>query len=130
MDNGMFDPFQCFEGLLDDVFPRLCQDLYGHIVGNHVPFYQRAEKFELCFRCRRKPYFDFFKSHADQHFVEFQFFFEAHGNDQRLIAIAQIDTAPDWRLIGVLFACPAHIHLGRHKITFFVLFNVFHPNHS
>ena len=126
----MFDSFQRFESLADNVFPCLCQDLYSHIVRNHIPFYQCAEEFEFRFRCRWKTYFNFFESHADQHLVELQFFFEAHGNDQCLIAITQIYTAPDRCLVRVFFACPAHIHLRRHKITFFVLFNVFHPNHS
>ena len=36
VDDGLFDPFQGFEGPADDVLPRLGQDLDGDVVGNQI----------------------------------------------------------------------------------------------
>ena len=53
------------------------------------------------------------EANLDQCLEEFDLFIQAHRNDQRLIAIAEIHTAPDRRLFRVFLLRPAQIKRRR-----------------
>ena len=108
------------------MLPRLGEHLDRHIVRDHVLLDQSAEKLILCLRCSRETDLDHFKSDVYEELEEFQFFIQAHGFDQRLVAVAQIHAAPDRRFVNSVFFHPVIARLGRHKISLFVFLPVFH----
>ncbi|MOA52428.1 hypothetical protein D3C78_1757280 [compost metagenome] len=61
-------------------------------------FDQGADEIEIGLRSRGEGGFDFFHTNADQGLPETQLFPCIHWLDQRLVAITQVRTAPDWRL--------------------------------
>ena len=85
------------KGLEDQVFARLNQYLDRHVVGDVVLFDQFAADLILCFRRARKSDFDFLEAHVAERMEEFEFFFEIHRVDQCLVAVAQVNAAPDRR---------------------------------
>ena len=92
--------------LADNVLSGLCQHLDRDVVRDHVSLDQRAE--EIIFRlgrCREAD-LDLFKTDLDQHLEELDLFFKTHGLDQGLIAVAQVDTAPDRGLLDVILLSP------------------------
>ncbi|MNC65722.1 hypothetical protein D3C75_1160420 [compost metagenome] len=60
-------------------------------------FDQGAHEVEIGLRGRRKRCLDFLDANTDQGFPEAQLLGRIHGLDQRLVAIAQVGTAPDRR---------------------------------
>ncbi len=97
MDHRVRRSFDSLKGFLDNVLSCLCQHLYRHIVGYHLPLDQSAHKLILRLRCRRKTYLDFLESNLHKHLKKLQFFFEAHRLDQCLVSVSQIDRTPDRR---------------------------------
>lgn len=112
------------------MFSGLGQDLDGDVVRDQIVIDQVAQEFEFRFRCGREADFDFLKAHGDQDLVKFDFFFQIHRDDKGLISVAQIDATPDRRLFRIFPLRPGHIDDRRHKITFLVMFYVFHGHHS
>ena len=98
MHDDVFGALDGFKGLLDQVLARLHQNLNGHVVGNVVVLDQFAANFVLGFRRAGKADLDFLKAHIHQRMEELELFRKVHRVDQRLIAVAQIDAAPDRRL--------------------------------
>ena len=88
MDHRVRRSLDRLKGPLDDVLSGLRQHLYRHIIRDHVLLDQRPHKLILCLRSRRKSHFDLLKSDIYQHLEKLQLFFQAHGLDQRLIAVS------------------------------------------
>ena len=88
------------KGLVDQVLACLHQNLDRHIVGDMVLLDQLTADLILGFRGARKADLDFLKAYIDQGVEEFELFFEIHRVDQRLVAVAQINAAPDGRLVN------------------------------
>ena len=78
---------------------RLHQHLYGDIVGYVPAVNEFAEDFIFRFGSRRKTDFNFFNPNLAEGFEHLQLFIKVHRVDERLIAVPQVDTAPD----GMLF---------------------------
>ena len=119
--DGIPDALQGIKGLADDVLAGLREHLYCHIVGDEVLLHQRAQEFILRFGGRGEPDFDLLEANRDELLVERQLFLQAHRHDERLIAVAQVDAAPDGRMLGRIFFRPVQIDLRRQEITFAVL---------
>ena len=88
---------QRLKGAGDQVVTRLRQHLNAYMVGNEITLNQRADKVELGLRCGWKTHFDIAKADLHQHVEEAQFALYVHRFDQRLVAVAQVHTAPHGR---------------------------------
>ena len=106
VDNRLFDPAEALEGLADDVFPGLGQHLDGDVVGDQVPLDQLPEELVLGFAGRREADFDLLKADFGQELEKFQLLFQVHRDDQRLVAVPQVDRAPDGGLFDVVLLHP------------------------
>lgn len=84
-------------GAADQRLARLCQHLDGDVVGNEVLVDQQAQEVVIGLRGGREADLDLLEAHADQQVEESALALGAHGLDQRLVAVAQIDRAPDRR---------------------------------
>ncbi len=63
VNDGIFDALESLKGLADDMFPRLCQHLHGHIIGNEIVLHQTAQKSVLRLRGSGKAHLDFLEAH-------------------------------------------------------------------
>ena len=95
MHDHIFRAADRLERFADQVFARLHQHLNGHIVGNMPAFDQLAADFVFGFGGRGKAHFDFFEAHVAKRFEIIQLFLQVHRRYQRLVAVAQVHTAPD-----------------------------------
>ena len=128
MHDGVLHPAQCIERLADDVFTRLRQNLYGHIIGNEVVLHQTAQELILRIRCRREADFDLLEPNAHEEIKEGKLLIEAHRNDECLIAVAQIDRAPERCMIGCILFQPVHADLRRHKVALRIFLIIHHDD--
>ncbi len=83
------------DGAFDQVLARLGEHLDGHVVGNPLLFDQAADEIEVRLRGGGESDFDLFEAEAHQELEEAQLTLGAHGLDQGLVTVAQIDAAPD-----------------------------------
>ena len=120
MDHCVGRTFYRFKGLADDMFSRLRQHLNGHIIGNHVAFDQGTDKIVLGIGRSRKTNLDLLETDLYQQLKEFQLIFQAHGIDQSLVTISQVNAAPDGGLGNAVLLHPVVGHLGGHKISFLI----------
>ncbi|MCY1409165.1 hypothetical protein D9M71_245040 [compost metagenome] len=97
VNDGFLRAAQGFERTGDQVFTGLGQHLDGGVVRNVAFFDQAAHEVEVGLRGRRERGLDFLDADADQGLPETQLLGRIHGFDQRLVAIAQVGTAPDRR---------------------------------
>ena len=129
MYDHVFSAFNCFKSFLDQFRTRLHQYLNRHIVRNMMPFDQSAQDLIFGFRGRRKTNFDFFKANIHQSLEHQQLFLQLHRRHQGLIAVTQVNTAPDWRLrdsfIGPLAIRP--LKRLKRNILFTCLFHEYLP---
>ena len=102
-----------FKGLGDDMFTGLCQHLNRYVIGNHIVFDQCTAKFIFRFACRRETDLDLLKADLDEQLKKFQFFFKAHRHDKRLVAISEVNAAPDRRFFKICFFHPIRRYVFR-----------------
>ena len=126
--DGVLHTTQCIERLADDMFTRLCQNLHGYIIGDEVVLHQTAQELILRIRCRRKADFDLLEPDAHEEIKEGKLLIEAHRNDECLIAIAQIDRAPERCMIGCILFQPVHADLRRHKVALRIFLIIHHDD--
>ena len=126
MDDGVGRSFHRLERSLNNMFTGLGKHLDRYIIRDHVLLDQGAQELILRLGCGWETNLDHFKSYIYEQLEKFQFLIQAHGLDQRLIAIPEIHAAPDRRLIDRIFFHPVVARLRRHKIAFFILFPVVH----
>ncbi len=98
MDDGALGAAARLERALDQLRPALRQHLDGDVVGDHFLFDQLADELEVGLRRRGEADLDLFVAHLDEQLEHPRLAVGVHGFDQRLVAIAQIDRAPDRRL--------------------------------
>lgn len=108
------------------MFPGLSQNLNGHIIRNQVFLDQLSEECIFCFRSSRESHFYLFKSNLHQKFEKLHFLFQIHGDDKCLVAVTQVNTAPNGSFVHILFFCPLHTFYRRHEILSLVLTAIFH----
>ena len=95
---GLSGPLQRLDRATDQRLARLCQHLDGHVVRDQVLLDQPAHEVELGLRGRRKAHLDLLETDVHQQLEHLQLALDAHGLDQRLVAVAQIGAQPDRRL--------------------------------
>ena len=114
------------KSLADDVVAALGQHLHGDIGGDHVLLDQGAQELVLGLAGGGEADLNFLETDLHQHLEELQLFFQAHGHDQGLIAVAQVHTAPCRCFFNVVFLDPAVITGGNRVVTRSVLGCVHH----
>ena len=113
--------FDCLEGFTDNMLSGLGQYLDGHILRNEILLDQSTQKFIFCLRGCRKTNLDLFKTNFHKKLKKLYFLFQAHGNDQCLVTITQINGTPDRSFLHIFLLCPFHgFHRG-HKILSLIL---------
>ena len=108
----------------------LRQHLDCHVIRNHVLLDQCAQELIFCLGCSRKTDLDHFESDIHEHLEEFQFLIQTHWLDQSLVAVSQVNAAPDRSLVDRIFLHSVITGLRRHKICLFVFLPVFHVSTS
>ena len=98
MDDGALGAAAGLEGALDQFGPALRQHLDGDVVRDHLLLDQLAHELEIGLRRRREADLDFLVAHLDEELEHPRLAVGVHGFDQRLVAVAQVDRAPDRRL--------------------------------
>ena len=86
---------QGLERAHDEVFAALAEDLNRDILRNQVLLDKAAAEIEFDLRGRGKTNFDFLEAYADEHLEILELFFHAHRLCERLIAVAEINAAPN-----------------------------------
>ena len=104
VNDGLLDAFQTFVAALDQMLTCLHEDLNRNIFGDAIFLDQAADELEFGIRGRREADFDLGKSYAHEQVKILQFFLDRHRGWQGLVAITEINGAPDGslrdRLIG------------------------------
>lgn len=124
--DGVLCAFQRLKGLCDNVFPCLGQHLDGHIVRDHIVLDQRPAELILRLRRSRKADLNFLKADLHQITEKLQLFFQVHGCDKCLVAVPQVNAAPDRCFFDHGLGCPAHggfftgKNCGAYCSTFFI----------
>jgi hypothetical protein len=126
MHDCLLRALQSLKSLGDDMLARLGEHLDRHVVGDEVLLDQRTA--ELLFRLTRRgePDLDLLKADFTKELEKLQLFLKAHGDDERLIAVAKIDAAPNGRFVDGCFFRPILAHALRFEILFYVFIAVFH----
>ena len=91
-----------FEGPLDQFGAALGEHLNGDVTGNRALFDDLPNEIEVSLACRREADLDFLVTHPHQQVEHAPLAGRAHRVDQCLITIAQIDRAPQRRMVDHL----------------------------
>ena len=97
MDDNVLRAVDGLERLLDQVRTALHEHLDCHIVGDEIALNQSAADLVLRLRGRRKTNLNLLEANLHERFEEQQLLLEVHRIDERLVAVAQINAAPDRR---------------------------------
>ncbi|MCY1230757.1 hypothetical protein D9M72_431830 [compost metagenome] len=92
--DGLLGTDQGLVGPLDQVLTGLRQHLDGDVVRNVVAFNQLTDKIEVSLRGGGKAHLDFLVTHADQQVEHLHLAGRAHGVDQGLVAVPEVNGAP------------------------------------
>ncbi len=84
---------------LDQLLAALYEHLDRDVVGDAVLLDQLAHEVEIGLAGGREPDLDLLESHRDQFFEHAQLAGGVHGIDERLVAVAQVDRAPQRGLV-------------------------------
>ena len=126
MYDGILHPVQCVEGPADDMLARLRQHLHRHIIRNEIILHEAAQKLVLRLRGRRKADLDLLESHAHEKVEEGQLLIETHRDDEGLVAVTQIDRAPDGCFLGRILTQPVQTDLRRHIVPLGIFLVIHH----
>ena len=100
MNDDIFRAADGLKGLADQVLARLDEHLDGDVVRNMAAFNQFAADGVFRFGRRREAHLDLLKADVAQGFEKLQLFLHIHRIDQRLIAVAQVNAAPNRCLVN------------------------------
>ena len=101
VDDRPLRALQALVRALDQVAAALRQDLDRDVVRDEVLFDQLADEVVVGLRRRRKADFDFLEAHGHQGLEHLHLAARIHRVDEGLIAIAQVDRAPQRRLLDL-----------------------------
>src|SRR5690606_41770042 len=87
------------EGALDELVARLGEDLDGDVLRDQVLLDQQPAEIEVGLRGGRETDLDFLEADLAQGSEHPQLALGVHGLDQRLVAVTQVDAAPDRRVV-------------------------------
>jgi hypothetical protein len=95
MENDVPGAVQRFERAGDQVLATLTENLDENVVGDAVLVDEPAAKIEFDLRSRRETDLDFLEADFNEQLEIFEFLLDAHRLGERLIAVAEIDAAPN-----------------------------------
>src|SRR5208282_3533238 len=98
VDDDLLRALHGLERALDQLRAALGQHLDRNVVRNGAVLDNRADEVELGLRGGGKGDFDLLEAHAGEQAEHAVLAIDAHRLDQRLVAVAQVDRAPDRRL--------------------------------
>ena len=98
MNDCVLCTFEAFVRAFNQFCAALNQHLNGDIVGDEVFFNNLANEIKVRLAGCGESDFDFFEAHVDQSFEHAHFALRVHWVDQGLVAVAQVNTAPQRRL--------------------------------
>ena len=111
VDDGAACAPDAFVRALDQLGAALHQHLDGHILRDKILFDQHAHEVVIGLAGRGKTHLDFLESHLDEDIEHVALALDVHRVDQRLIAVAQVDRAPQRRLFDTAIGpCPVVQH--------------------
>src|SRR4051812_46046308 len=84
-----------FDAAGDQLFAALAEDLDRDVVRDEVFLDQPTTKIEFDLRRAGEANLDFLESDPDEHFKILEFFAYAHRLGESLVAIPEVDAAPD-----------------------------------
>ena len=99
VDDDLLRALDRLERALDQFGAALGQNLDRDVVGDRAALDDRADEVEIGLRGGGKGDLDLLEAHADQEVEHAVLALDAHRLDERLIAVAQVDRAPDRRLV-------------------------------
>jgi len=108
VNNGARRAPQCLECAANQRLASLRQHLHGNIRRNAPRFDQFTAKIKIRLRGGGKSHFDFLETQLDQQIEHFVLALRIHRVNQRLISVAQVNAAPDRRLVDD-FARPSAV---------------------
>ena len=123
MNDDVFRAVDRFKRFLNEVRAALHEHLNGHVVRDQVPLDQRAADLILRLRSGGKADLNLLEADLNQRFEKQQLLLEVHRIDQRLVAVAQVNAAPDRRFCDHLVG-PGAVRQG-HRRKRNVLFTAF-----
>ena len=88
-------PAERLDAADDELLAALAKDLDRDVVGDQPALDQPATEIELDLRGARKTNLDLLEADAHQHRKVLEFLVHAHRLGERLVAVAQVDTAPE-----------------------------------
>ena len=121
VDDDVLGALDRLEGAADDVLARLREHLDGDVVGDEVLLDEGAKEGVLRLARGGEAHLDLLEADPKEQFEKFELGLQRHGLDERLVAVAQIDAAPDGRSFHHVFFRPIHAALGRKDELFAVL---------
>ena len=108
------------EAALDQLGARLGQHLDGDVLGHEIALDQLADKGEIGLGRGRKADLDLLEAELDQKVEHPPLAVGSHRLDQRLIAVAQVDAAPERRAVDNLDRPASVGQIDRRKGTVLV----------
>ena len=99
MHDGAAAAADGLEGAADEVLARLGQHLDGDVIGDELLVDDRAHEIEIGLRGRGEADLDLLEAQLDQQVEHAALALGPHGIDERLVAVAQVDAAPDGRAV-------------------------------
>ena len=113
MDDHVFRALDRLEGFADQMLACLHQHLNGDVIRDVVFFNQCAQDLILRFARRREADLNLLHADVDEELEHLQLFLQIHGVDKGLVAITQVDAAPDRRADDHLVGPFAAFHFDR-----------------
>src|SRR5712691_6587063 len=115
VNDGARRAAQTLERPLDELAAALGEHLDRHVVGDEILLDELADEVVVGLRRRRKADFDLLEADIQQHVPETPLALGVHRIDQRLIAIAQVDAAPQGRPLDARIRPGAVLQLQRQE---------------
>jgi hypothetical protein len=97
MHDGVFGTLDAFKSAADQILAALHEHLDGHIIGDQIIVDQVTAEIKIRLAGGWKADLDFLEAHFNKRIPHAYFAVGAHGFDEALITVAQIDATPNGR---------------------------------
>lgn len=105
MEDDAFGAAERLKAAGDQLFTALAENLNGDAVGDAIFLDKTAAKIEFDLGGGRKTDFDFLEADLHEQFEILELLLDTHGLGEGLVAVAEVDAAPD-RRVGMSAAGP------------------------